>query len=141
MNRDAEKKLNFNYDETTRFSLRLEFYEGGDMDPATVRFVTDLPSLEAAQWAYVEARDASCLGASRFLPGDVFHQAPEGAHVARVSYDGRLWAPDPLTTGGIPLAETPVRRDPYDDLVWMTGTRKSVLQDAYTAGPDNARTS
>lgn len=24
-----------------------------------------------------------------------------------------------------------------DDLVWMVGTRQSVLQDAYTAGPDN----
>lgn len=32
--------------------------------------------------------------------------------------------------------ETPA--DPEADLVWMVGTRDSVLQDAYTAGPDNA---
>lgn len=28
--------------------------------------------------------------------------------------------------------------DPEADLVWMVGTRDSVLRDAYTAGPDNA---
>ena len=138
MNRDAEKRLNFNYDETTRFTLRLEFYEGGDLNPATVTFVRDLHSLEAAQRAYVEARDASDLGASRFLPGDVFHQASEGAHVARISYNGRLWTPDPLTAGGYPIAEAPVTRDPEDNLVWMVGTRESVLEGAYTSGPDNA---
>jgi hypothetical protein len=119
-----------------QFRLRLEFYPGGDFDPSEVRFVEGLESPEAAQIAYLDARDASGLDLRRFLPGEVFDHT--GEHVARISYDGRLWAPDPLTTGGVPLAEAPVRPDPEADLVWMVGTRDSVLQDAYTAGPDNA---
>lgn len=135
-NRNAETRLNYQWDENTRFTLRLEYYEGGDLDPATVRFIKELATLEDAQRAYVEARDASDLGASRFLPGDVFDQTPE--HVARISYNGRLWTPDPLTTGGEPIAEAPRTPDPEDRFVWMVGTRASVLQDAYTDGPDNA---
>jgi hypothetical protein len=119
-----------------QFRLRIEFYPGGDFDPSEVRFIENLGSHEAAQIAYLDARDASGLDLRRFLPGEVFDHT--GEHVARISYDGRLWAPDPLTTGGTPLAEAPVRRDPEDVLVWMVGTRDSVLQDAYTAGPDNA---
>ncbi|PTX52291.1 hypothetical protein IQ03_01081 [Gemmobacter caeni] len=119
-----------------QFRLRIEFYPGGDFDPSEVSFIENLGSHEAAQIAYLEARDASGLDLRRFLPGEVFDHT--GEHVARISYDGRLWAPDPLTTGGTPLAEAPVRRDPEDVLVWMVGTRDSVLQDAYTAGPDNA---
>lgn len=119
-----------------RFRLRLEFYPGGDFDPSEVRFIEHLDSHEAAQIAYLDARDASGLDLRRFLPGEVFDHT--GEHVARISYDGRLWAPDPLTTGGIPLAEAPVRRDSEDDLVWMAGTRESVLRDVYTSGPDNA---
>jgi len=136
MTRSAEEKLNYPWDETTRFTLRLEYYEGGDLDPATVRFIKELPTLEAAQRAYVEVRDASDLGASRFLPGEVFDQTPE--HVARISYNGRLWTPDPLTAGGEPIAEAPVTRDPEAGLVWMVGPREFVLQDGFTAGPDNA---
>jgi hypothetical protein len=119
-----------------RFRLRIEAYPGGDFDPSEVSFIENLGSHEAAQIAYLDARDASGLDLRRFLPGEVFDHT--GEHVARISYDGRLWAPDPLTTGGAPIAEAPVTRDPEDDLVWMTGTRESVLQDAYTAGPDNA---
>ena len=99
-------------------------------------FVEGLRTLEAAQRAYMEARDASDLGASRFLPGDVFDQTPE--HVARISYNGRLWTPDPLSAGGDPIAEAPVTRDPEAGLVWMVGPREFVVQDGFTAGPDNA---
>jgi hypothetical protein len=135
-NRNAETRLNYQWDENTRFTLHLEYYEGGDLDPSTIRFIRDLPTLESAQRAYLAARDETGLGASRFLPGDVFDQTPE--HVARISYNGRLWTPDPLTAGGEPIAEAPRTPDPEDRLVWMVGTRDSVVQDAYTAGPDNA---
>lgn len=119
-----------------QFRLRIEFYPGGDFDPSEVRFIDNLGGYEAAQIAYLDARDASGLDLRRFLPGEVFDRT--GEHVARISYNGRLWAPDPLTTGGTPIAEAPVRRDPEADLVWMVGTRDSVLRDAYIAGPDNA---
>lgn len=118
------------------FRLRIESYPGGDFDPSEVRFIEHLDSHEAAQIAYLDARDASGLDLRRFLPGEVFDHT--GEHVARISYDGRLWAPDPLATGGTPIAEAPVTRDPENNLVWMVGTRSSVLEDAFTAGPDSA---
>jgi hypothetical protein len=134
-NRNAEHRLGIETTPTTRFRLRLEMYDGpDDLDPATVRFVEDLHTLEAAQIAYIRAREDSSLGVSRLLPGDVFNEI--GLHVARISYNGRLWAPEPLSTGGEPVAEAP--RLPEEDLVWMVGTRDSVVRDAYIAGPDNA---
>ena len=138
MTRPAEDKLNFLWDETTRFTLRIEYYDGGELDPSTVRFLPDIRTLDDAQTIYLRERDASGLCTSRFLPGEVFDQAPARAHIARISYDGRLWAPDPLTTGGAPIAEAPVTRDPEDNLVWMAGTRRSVLEDGFTAGPDTS---
>jgi len=128
--------INLDPEPKDRFRLRIEFYPGGDFDPSEVRFIENLGSHEAAQIAYLGARDASGLDLRRFLPGEVFDHT--GEHVARISYDGRLWAPDPLTTGGTPIAEAPVRWDLEDDLVWMAGTRESVLRDAYTSGPDNS---
>jgi hypothetical protein len=123
-------------DPQDRFRLRIEFYPGGDFDPPEVRFIEHLDSHKATQIAYLDARDASGLNLRRFLPGEVFDHT--GEHVARISYDGRLWAPDPLTTGGAPIAEVPVRPDPEVGLVWMVGPREFVLQDGYTAGPDNS---
>ena len=135
MNRTAEEKLNYTVTGATRFQLRMKAYDGCAGDPATVTVVRDLPSLEAAQIAYIQAREASFLGASGFMEGQVFDQAE--AHVARISYNGRLWRPEQTSAGG-PVAEAPPLSETENLLVWMVGTRESVLEDAYTAGPDNA---
>lgn len=137
-NRTAETRLNLTYDQTSRFVLRLEYYEADDFAPSTVRFIEDLRTLEAAQRAYIEARDLSGLGGSRFLPGEVFDAAPEGDHVARISYNGRLWRPETWIAGSEPIAEAPRLPSANEKLVWMVGTRDSVLQDSYTQGPDNS---
>lgn len=133
MDRRAEEKLNYPYDERTRFSLRMEFYPGADLDPAEVKFVNTLMSLRDAQIAFIKEVEAQGLGASRFLPGEVFDES--GQHIARISYNGRLWAPEPLRSGGTPIAEAPSL--PQEAFVWMTGTVESVLQDAYTDGPES----
>lgn len=136
MRRIAEDKLNYPWTDQTRFNLRLEYADGGDIDPATIRFVEDIRTLEEAQIAYAEARDATGLGGSRFMPGDVHDE--KGDHIARIAYNGRLFRPEILTAGLEVIAEAPALPGTDETLIWMVGTRDSVLEDAYTRGPDNS---
>jgi hypothetical protein len=70
-----------------------------------VTWVKNLRTLEATQIAYMDAVETSGLGASRFLPGEVFDEA--GQHVARISYNGRLWEPETWTPEMKSIAEAP----------------------------------
>ena len=106
--RQAEAKLNYPFDERTRFKLRLESYpDSHDLAPSEVVWVKNLRTLEAAQQAYLDAVAASNLGGSRFLPGEVFDEA--GQHIAWISYNGRLWAPETWTPGMTAVAEALAR--------------------------------
>lgn len=138
MQRAAEEKLGYAWNEATRFRLSIEV--GGIGRPATLSF-RDLKTLEEAQLAYVEARDVSERGVSTFSEGVVRDET--GQHVATVSCNGRLWPPGDFHPGVPPVAEAPARQvasdaDHRDDLVWMVGTREGALSDAWTAGPDNS---
>jgi hypothetical protein len=62
-------------------------------------------SLEEAAAKFRQVRDAEVQagrgGASRMRDGEVFDDA--GKAIARISYNGRVWAPGPWTSGAEPL--------------------------------------
>lgn len=118
------------------FRLRMEFFPDDDLTPSTVVFAENIASPTEAQRTYVMARESSMLGASRFLPGELFDAS--GNHVGRISYNGRLWKPEPLQAGMTPIAEAPPMEPGEEDLVWMVGTRHSAPRDGWIAGPDSS---
>jgi hypothetical protein len=71
----------------------------------SVTWVKHIPDLETAQRAYVNMRDNLDLGASQFSSGEVFDEM--GQHIARISYNGRLWPAGPWSPETEPLAEAP----------------------------------
>lgn len=105
-----EEKLGYAMTERTRFKIRIEFREGRDPLPAGpgVCWITMQASLTDCQRAYVTVRDAHCLGYSQFSDGEVYDEM--GQHVARISYNGRLWVPMPWTPDATLVAEAPGRR-------------------------------
>jgi hypothetical protein len=58
-------------------------------------------SLEGASAVYSALRDASGEGASTFRDGVVLDH--DGTEIARVSYNGRVWAPGQWIPGQAPL--------------------------------------
>lgn len=60
-------------------------------------------SLAAASKLYCELRDKSGLGASRFPDAEVIGYDDKPA--ARISYNGRVWAPGPWVPGSSPIME------------------------------------
>lgn len=104
MDRSAEKVLNYPYNELTRFKLRLEYYpDENDAAPAKVDWVTNIRTLEDTQISYLKSVAAADLGASKFLPGEVFDEA--GQHIARISYNGRMWGAEDFAPGKNPVAD------------------------------------
>lgn len=87
--------------ERTRYKVRIESI-------GRVITLSQFDTLEKAQRAYIKARNESRLGGSGWSSGDVFDEM--GQHVARISYNGRLWPPLPWAPGMEPYAEVP--RDP-----------------------------
>ena len=67
--------------------------------------VADLPTLADAQLKYVRLRDVTGYGASQFSSGEIYDQ--NGHHVARISYNGRLWDAAIWTADMDPIAEAP----------------------------------
>jgi hypothetical protein len=57
--------------------------------------------LEQASRMYCTARDASGMGVSKVPEGKVV--TAEGKLVARISYNGRVWPPQPWFAGMTPL--------------------------------------
>ena len=68
---------------------------------------TPVSDYAEASRIYCERRDESGMGASGFGDGRIV--APTGAHVARISYNGRVWPPGKWKTGDRPLWDN---RDP-----------------------------
>ena len=101
-----EHAIGYQIEPTTRFKVRYQTYEG--RDPVTnpgVKWIKHQATLTDCQIAYIAAREASWLGGSQFGDGDVFDQY--GQHIARISYNGRLWAPLAWAPGHRPIAEAP----------------------------------
>lgn len=104
----AEQRLGHPVTERTRFRVRVEIHE--DLSgTARVEWVRGCRSLEEAQRGYIALREEAGYGASQFGFGSVFDEA--GQLIATVSYNGRLWAPDPdgrvWRPGAEPVAEAP----------------------------------
>lgn len=55
------------------------------------------PTIEELSAAYCRERDASGLGASQFSNAEVTDEA--GGALARISYNGRVWAAKPWAPG------------------------------------------
>lgn len=91
--------------ERTRFRVRYEIHTGRDHAAPGTYWLRGLMTAEECQRAYIEAREASGLGASQFGSGEVFDEA--GQHLASLSYNGRLWPPVSWHPGLEPLAEAP----------------------------------
>lgn len=91
--------------ERTRFRVRYEIHPGREFAATGVYWLRGFETVEDCQRAYIAARQASGLGASQFGEGNLFDQA--GQHLARISYNGRLWSPVPWHSGLAPLAEAP----------------------------------
>lgn len=84
--------------ERTRYRVRVEI-------DGSVEWLSSLLTLADAQRRYASVRDMTGLGGSGFSTGDVFDEA--GQHIARISYNGRLWPALPWQPGMPPLAEMP----------------------------------
>ncbi|MFG6080536.1 hypothetical protein ACEUZ9_001140 [Paracoccus litorisediminis] len=92
--------------ERTRFKVRIAIHQTVDLEPK-VDWIYGLTSPEEVQHAYMDARDASGLGAAQFGGGEVIDEM--GQHVANVSYNGRLWPAEPWRPGLVFLADIPQR--------------------------------
>lgn len=64
---------------------------------------TPVKSLAEAAAIYSAARDKAGLGASKWMDATVTDDT--GKPVARISYNGRIWPPEPWFPGMAPLAE------------------------------------
>lgn len=106
MSREIERKLNYPFDERTRFSVRIEknSYSQSAPEPV-VSWIRGLTTLKFAQLAYIDARDASGLDGAGFAAGEIYDQA--GQHVARVTFNGTMWPPLPFSAELEPVAEAP----------------------------------
>ncbi|WP_299553657.1 hypothetical protein [uncultured Tateyamaria sp.] len=87
------------------YSVKYQIYAGRDHAAPGTHWIRDLASLEDCQRAYIDAREASALGASQFGDGEIYDR--EKLHAARLSYNGRLWPPVPWSADLEPLAEPP----------------------------------
>ena len=86
----------YDHDERTRYKARIE------VDDEGVVWLGPHDTLHDVQVAYIKKRNATGLGASGFGSGDVFDE--RGQHLARISYNGRLWRP---WSAGVMIAESP----------------------------------
>lgn len=93
---------NYEPDENTRYKVRIETCRG-------VVWIKHRMTLAGCQKSYIELRNAFASetghGASGFGEGHVFDNY--GQHVARISYNGRIWEPLPWHPGMQPVAEAP----------------------------------
>ena len=85
-------------DERTRYRVRVVIYH-------EVKWLTFNMDLEECQRAYIKKRDETGYGASKFSSGDVFDE--RGQHIARISYNGKLWEALAPRPGMEPLALAP----------------------------------
>lgn len=100
-----EQALGYEATERTRYRVKITITEGRDpCTPGTIT-IAGTRTLIDAQKAYIAVREESWLGGSQFGEGHVLDEY--GQHIARISYNGRLWGPLPWTPGTAAVAEAP----------------------------------
>lgn len=100
-----EEKLNYLLNSRTRFKVRVTYSEGREPVIPGSTWLKWASTLAAAQQLYITARNKSDLGGSQFSDGEVYDEM--GQYVARISYNGRLWSPEPWTPLSVAIAEAP----------------------------------
>lgn len=93
-----EEALNYPKSERTRFKVLI------DVTPGRIT-LHHLMSLTDAQIAYLAVREESGLGVTQFGEGQVHDE--QGQHIARISYNGRIWEPVAWNREQKPAAEAP----------------------------------
>lgn len=104
MTKTPEEILNYETDERTRFRIRIEIDDSAEK---RIEWIRGLTKLTECQRAFATLRDTGGYGASQMGDGNIFDEA--GQHIARISYNGRLWRPWMETQG--PIAEFPTDED------------------------------
>ena len=101
----AAEQLGLSVDERTRFKVRVQ-HENSETGEDTITWLKHNTTIEQAQEAYVNLREHTGLGMNGFGEGEVFDE--QGQHVARISYNGRVWTPGPAAPDNVPVLETPM---------------------------------
>lgn len=67
--------------------------------------IKNIATLEDCQRSYMKIRDSLDIGASQLSEGHVYDQ--DNKHIARISYNGRLWNTKTWEPGDEPISEAP----------------------------------
>lgn len=100
-----EEALNYQTTERTRFKVLIDVTPGRDACVPGRITLHHLMSLTDAQVAYMATREECGLGGSQFSEGHVCDE--QGQHIARISYNGRIWEPVAWNREQKPVAEAP----------------------------------
>lgn len=100
-----EEALNYQTTERTRFKVLIDITPGRDACVPGRITLHHLHSLTDAQIAYMATRYECGLGCSQFSEGHVCDE--QGQHIARISYNGRIWEPVAWNREQKPVAEAP----------------------------------
>lgn len=84
--------------EDDRYTVRIAIQDA-------IGWCRDIRTLEEAQRAYIRSRDTLELCESDFGDGEIYDAS--GTFIARIDFDGRLWAAAEYRPGDPPLAEAP----------------------------------
>jgi hypothetical protein len=95
------------YDVTgdTRYAVFVEI-KREDVEAWEVVWLRNNDTLEDAQIAYLTFRDENRADAQCITAGEVFDQT--AANVARITFDGSLWAASGILPNSAPIAEAPI---------------------------------
>lgn len=86
-------------------AVRFEIHTGREVVVPGIKWIHGKENLDECQRAYIEAREKAGLGHSQFGCAEVFSDS--GEHIAHISYNGRVWPPEPWTPNSTPLSEVP----------------------------------
>lgn len=105
-NAEIARRLGYEMTERSRLSVRIEVYHDLEETPE-IEWIRHCRSFTEAQQKYCARRDGSGMGASQWGDGMVFDEF--GQHLARISYNGRLWEPTQWRPHKKVIAEAPAK--------------------------------
>lgn len=121
-----EEALNYPASERTRYRVKIEIHAGREpCTPGTIT-IAGTRTLIDTQLAYMLVRDESGLGGSQFGSGEVYDE--QGQHIARISYNGRLWAPVEWSVESVAIAEAPPRDGPPPEFGAGFKTNRALME-------------
>jgi hypothetical protein len=88
-----------------KLKLELNIRDGAGWIEPGKKTIKNIATLEDCQRAYIEIRDSLDIGASHLSEGHVYDQ--DNKHIARISYNGRLWNTKTWEPGDEPIIEAP----------------------------------